>query len=75
MHMQTIHLDVSSDILDKVMAFIEILPKDKIKLNIENDSSASVPPQFDPRDFFGVAHSSIADIDSDIKAQRSEWDS
>jgi len=34
MNMQTIQLDISSDIFDKVIAFLEILPKNKIKLNV-----------------------------------------
>ncbi len=33
--MQTIRLDVSNDIYDKVMAFIENLPKNKVKLQLE----------------------------------------
>jgi len=30
MNMQTIQLDISSDIFDKVMSFLEILPKNKV---------------------------------------------
>ena len=41
MNMQTIQLDVSNDIFDKVMAFLEIFPKDKIQL-INHDSSKKV---------------------------------
>ena len=37
--MQTIQLDISSDILDKVMFFLENLPKDKVKLQIGNNIS------------------------------------
>lgn len=32
MNMQTIQLDISSDIFDKMIAFFEIFPKDKIQI-------------------------------------------
>ena len=32
MTMQTIQLDISSDIFDKVMSFLEILPKNKVRV-------------------------------------------
>ena len=34
MNMQSIQLDISSDIFDRVIAFLEILPKSKIKLKM-----------------------------------------
>jgi hypothetical protein len=37
--MQTIQLDISSDIFEKVIAFLEILPKDKIQIKkIDNQN-------------------------------------
>ena len=36
MTIQNIQLEISSDIFDKVMFFLENLPKNKIKLNFEN---------------------------------------
>jgi len=36
---QTIQLDISSDIFDKVMFFLENLPKDKVKLQIADNIS------------------------------------
>ena len=36
---QTIQLDISSDIFDKVIFFLENLPKDKIKLQITDNIS------------------------------------
>ena len=36
---QTIQLDISSDIFDKVMFFLENLPKDKVKLQIADNLS------------------------------------
>ena len=35
MSMQRIQLDISSDIFDKVMFFLENLPKNKVKLNFD----------------------------------------
>jgi antitoxin YefM len=37
---RTIQLDISSDIFDKVMFFLENLPKDKVKLQIADNISA-----------------------------------
>ena len=33
---QRVQLDISNDIFDKVMFFLENLPKNKVKLNFEN---------------------------------------
>ena len=46
MNMQTIQLDVSSDIYDKVIAFLELLPKDKVKLSIPNQSTILLKSAF-----------------------------
>ena len=35
MNMQRVQLDISNDIFDKVMFFLENLPKNKIKLNFD----------------------------------------
>ena len=35
MKMQRVQLDISNDIFDKVMFFLENLPKNKIKLNLD----------------------------------------
>ena len=75
MNMQTIQLDVSSDIYDKVMAFLEKLPKNKIKLNVANNLSMPLTSSFKPRDFFGVANSSKFEIDDYLKQNSGEWDS
>ena len=37
---RTIQLDISTDIFDKVMFFLENLPKDKVKLQIADNISA-----------------------------------
>jgi hypothetical protein len=75
MNMQTVQLDISSDIFDRVMAFLEILPKNKIKLNVINNFSIPLTSSFNPRDFFGVANSSKSEIDDYLKQNRNEWDS
>ena len=72
--MQTVRLDISNDIFDKVMFFLENLPKNKIKLNFENIVFTSPKETFNPRDFFGVANSSKAEIDSYLKQNNNEWD-
>ena len=38
MNMQTIQLNISNDIFDKVMSFLEILPKNKISIVRDNKS-------------------------------------
>jgi len=43
MNMQTIQLDISSDIFDKVMSFLEILPKNKV--HITNYLSKKTQPK------------------------------
>ena len=73
--MQTVQLDISSDIFDKVMAFLEILPKNKIKLNIVNQFSMPLEPIFNPKDFFGVANVTKLEIDDYLKQNDNEWDS
>jgi len=35
MNMQRVQLDISSDIFDKVMFFLENLPKNKVKMNFD----------------------------------------
>ena len=55
MNMQTIQLDVSSDIYDKMMAFLEILPKDKVKLTIPNQSTTP------SKSAFGILKGKIED--------------
>jgi len=37
MNMQTIQLNISNDIFDKVMSFLEILPKNKIVIVRKNE--------------------------------------
>ena len=74
--MQTVQLqlDISRDILDKVMFILNNLPKNKVKLKIIDNFFASSTNSFNPRDFFGVTNSSKAEIDSYLRENSSEWD-
>jgi len=52
MTMQTIRLDISSDIFDKVMFILENLPKNKVKFSLENKENIHQPKKNDLVDFF-----------------------
>ena len=52
MNMQTIQLNISSDIFDKVMAFLEILPKNKIVIVQDNNSKTPKRKKESLGDFF-----------------------
>ena len=52
--MQRVQLDISNDIFDKVMFFLENLPKNKIKLNLDtvlNQKSSKVEKNLIFEDF------------------------
>ena len=38
MTMQKVEINISDDILDRVLSFLEILPKDKVAINLKNSS-------------------------------------
>jgi len=71
--MHTIRLDISNDIFDKVMFFLENLPKNKVKLKVEDSVSIS-DETFNPKNFFAVADSSKLEIDEYLDANRNNWD-
>ncbi len=52
MTMQTIQLDISSDVFDKVMSFLEILPKNKVRITTNNLSKKTQPKKESLGDFF-----------------------
>jgi len=52
MNMQTIQLDISSDIFDKVMSFLEILPKNKVRVTKKYLSKKTQPQKNSLGDFF-----------------------
>ncbi len=52
MYMQTIQLNISNDIFDRVMAFLEILPKDKITFIRNNPSKRFQQKKESLGDFF-----------------------
>ena len=52
MTMQTIQLDISSDVFDKVMSFLEILPKNKVRVTKNILSKKPQQQQNSLADFF-----------------------
>ena len=52
MNMQTIQLDISSDVFDKVMSFLEILPKNKVRVTMNNLSKKPRQKKESLGDFF-----------------------
>ena len=52
MNMQTIQLNISNDIFDKVMSFLEILPKNKIYIVKDNKSQKPQTKKESLGDFF-----------------------
>ena len=52
MNMQTIQLNISNDIFDRVMSFLEILPKNKIVIVQDNNSKKSQFKKESLGDFF-----------------------
>jgi len=52
MTIQTIRLDISSDILDKVIFILENLPKNKVKFSLENREKKKQTKENSLVDFF-----------------------
>jgi len=52
MNMQSIQLDISSDIFDKVMSFLEILPKNKVRVTVNDLSEKPQQTKNSLGDFF-----------------------
>jgi len=73
MSMQTIRIDINREIFDKVMSFLEIFPKNMIRI-YSNEEAMVSNESFNPRDFFGVANSSKSEIDSYLNKNQDEWD-
>ena len=74
MTMQTIRIDINREIFDKVMSFLEIFPKNMIRI-YSNEEAMVSNESFNPRDFFGVANSSKVEIDRYLQENQNEWDS
>jgi len=75
MAMKTIQLDISSDIFDKVISFLQMLPKNKVHLKMDNNPEEEKKSDFNPRDYFAVGHSSKSEIDSYLKESKNDWNS
>jgi hypothetical protein len=77
--MQKVTLEINNSIYNYIMFFLENIPKNLV--NIQKDfqsktvSHNEISNAFNPRDFFGVANSSKAEIDSYLQQNRNEWDS
>ena len=65
MEMKRIQLDVSSDIFDKVISFLKIFPKQKIRIKTDNISSAKEPKKETLVEFFN--NSPLVDIEIERK--------
>jgi len=74
MTMKTIQIDMSSDIFDKVISFLQMLPQNKVHLKIDNDEKKEQKDDFNPRDYFAVANSSKHEIDTYLKESKNSWD-
>jgi hypothetical protein len=70
--MHTIRLDISNDIFDKVMFLLENLPKNKVKLLIE-ESNSFEDKTFNPKNFFAVSDSSKLEIDEYLNTNKNDW--
>lgn len=68
MNMQTIKLNISSDIFDKVMSFLEILPKNKIVIIQDKESREAQRKKESLGDFFQSSPLVGVDIDRSSEA-------
>ena len=75
MAMKTIQIDISSDIVDKVIAFLQMLPQDKVHLKMDNHEDKEQQDDFNPRDYFAVANCSKFEIDTYLNESKKSWDS
>ena len=72
MNMQRVQLDISSDIFDKVMFFLENLPKNKIKLNIDTSFSKKKSPEAEQKRIFENFLNHTQKVNSITKFSRDE---
>jgi len=75
MTMQTIQLNISSDIFDKVMSFLEILPKNKIEIVKNNNFKRVQQKKESLGDFFQASPLAGLDLSrrSDVYQDRIEF--
>jgi len=76
--MQKVTLEIHNSIYDYIMFFLENIPKNLVNIKKEFQSNKvphkKISNSFNPRDFFGVANSSKAEIDRYLEQNRKEWD-
>jgi hypothetical protein len=73
--MQVMQLNVSNDICDKVISFLESLPKNKVQLKLEERVDTCKQKHFNPKEFFGLSDSSKNEIDEYLAKSKEEWGS
>ena len=64
--MQTIQLNISSDIFDKVMSFLKILPKNKMHI-VQNEPKKLQQKKESLRDFFKSSPLVGVDLSRDLE--------
>jgi len=72
MSMQRVQLDISSDIFDKVMFFLENLPKNKVKMNFETVLNQKNSQKEEQNLIFGDFLSHSKKVNSITKFDRDE---
>jgi hypothetical protein len=76
--MQKVTLEINNSVYDYIMFFLENIPKNLVNIKKEFQSKTvphrEISNAFNPRDFFGVANSSKAEIDSYLEQNKNEWD-
>ena len=73
MTINRVQLDISSDIFDKFISFLEILPQNKIKLTRQDTIYIDKIDSFNPKDFFGITDKSKKDIDEYLDSSKNQW--
>ena len=77
--MQKVTLEINNSIYEYIMFFLENIPKNLV--NIKKEFQSKNTPEkrpsntFNPKDFFGIAHSSKNGVDKYLQETRDEWDS
>ena len=72
MTMQRVQLDISSDIFDKVMFFLENLPKNKVKLSLETVLNRNNHQKEEQNPIFGDFLNHSKQVNTIIKFDRDE---
>lgn len=71
--MQTLTLSFEDDLQEKIMAFLAILPKQKVKIQLNEETAALEPAKVALSQFNIQGLKSIADPVAWQQQQRDEW--